>query len=571
MAKDKRKRKRITKAETEALERAEEAVARSVGKQYSDQPRFSADKAFADIWRWARRMEDAEPAYDADARKRDAWLRDYMRREPHLLGVLNSVVQIDKNRGWTLTGGRNQVYRYTDILHQSMAAEDAVGWRSFVSWASQSYYTADLGCVVELGRDGQGGPLRRLYTVDPAQCKLTGNLAWPMEFYQSGLASGKKWDAYDYFRIASMSSTDASMNGLGYCALSRALELVKILVAIYRHDQEKLGAKMPMGLMLLKGISESQWRNAMARRESKLNAKERDYYGGLAVIATEGDVEPEAQLIALSELPPQFDRKNFVDQTMYGYALCFGYDPREFWPVSGGALGTATETQVQHAKATGKGGLDFALALQEKIQMELPETLDFEFEQRDQEGERLEADVAKAKIDSVVAAYMSPAMGQEGLITREEARTLLVEQGVIPGEWTEAEEDIQSTDTEERLRDNPRVRAAALTFPDEPIVQSSYKWVPGVGVKRSMRVLWETGAEALKPRRRSHRLSRLDDSTVLYDKGDVTITQEDVERAIAEAEGDPELAQVLEAPLYGAERIGAMLKDAAKRALRVRE
>ncbi len=234
-----------------------------------------------------------------------------------------------------------------------------------------------------------------------------------------------------------------------------------------------------------------------------------------------------------------------------------------------GALGTATETQVQHAKATGKGGLDFALAMQEKIQLELPETLDFEFEQRDQEGERLDAEVAQAKIDSVVAAYMSPAMGQEGLITRDEARSLLVEQGIIPGEWTEAEEDIQATDTEGRIRDNPRVRAAALAFPDEPIVQASYRWIPGVGIKRALRVLWESGTEALKPRRRIHRLARQDDSTVLYEKGSVKITQDDVERAIAEAEvEDPELAQVLEAPFYGAERVGKMISDAARRALR---
>jgi len=65
----------------------------------------------------------------------------------------------------------------------------------------------------------------------------------------------------------------------------------------------------------------------------------------------------------------------------------------------GWALGTATETETQHRKATGKGGLDFALGFQEQLQRPdvLPETLHYEFEQRDEEGELLEIEVKTAQ------------------------------------------------------------------------------------------------------------------------------------------------------------------------------
>jgi hypothetical protein len=102
------------------IERAEEAVERA--KTTSQQPRFAGnvDSIFGALYRWVKLTEDlAIPDYSSKSRKRDAWLQEFWLREPHWAGIVSQLSTISSGRGWMLTGGRNQVRRYTDILHEA--------------------------------------------------------------------------------------------------------------------------------------------------------------------------------------------------------------------------------------------------------------------------------------------------------------------------------------------------------------------------------------------------------------------------------------------------------------------
>ena len=534
-----------------ALEEAEAAVQRAKAT-YSKQPRFKQDseQVFGSVLEWLKVSSLDCPDYDADSRKRDTWLRENWQREPHWAGVLNTVILVDSGRGWTMTGGRNQVYRFTNMLHN---ANDGQGWRKYFKQQAQSYRVTDLGAVNENGRQGKGGPLRALYHVDSARCRWTGKVKTPLEYTP---ASGRtqEWPPGDFFNVCSMPSDDEAYRGLGYCATSRALELVKLLYGVLMHDQEQIGARMPRGLLMLRNISEGQWKEAIKSRAAALNAKNDLYYGGVMVLAGSGAAEPDAKLVALSQLPAGFTRETFIDQTMAGYALTNGYDPREFWPLSAGPLGTGAETSVQHEKAATKGVLEFPHAYQEKLQQELPDSLEFAFEERDEAGQLLQATVAQAWADAVKTLYEAGQMGEGGLLNRDEARSLLVDQGIIPGEWTEFEEDVQADDEDaegarmRRMRERALlsgtvIRAAQL-FPTEPIVR--YHWPSGREV-----VLWDRASDVLRRQVWPVAVVRQaeDDGAVLFAEGDVTITEGDVERAIEEGEqriGD-EFGQLLEA------------------------
>lgn len=531
-----------------ALERVERAQ-----QNFSKQPRFGADpdRFFTSTLQWIRRAELTEKPRKLDSRERDRWLRGFWKREPHLAGVLNSVVSIDQNRRWTLTGGRNQVRRYTHILR---AAEDGQGWRRYLGLQSLSYYTSDLGAVTETGRDGPDGPLRALYHVDPGMCYLSGKRPSPL-LYEN---NKDPWRREDYFRVTSMADTDEALHGLGFCATSRMLELAKLMVAIYEHDQERIGARAPKGLLLLQNISQEQWREAMTARAAALDGMEREWFGGVAVIASAGEA-PEAKLVALSQLPADFNIKVFTDLLMYGYALALGYDPIEFWPVQAGSLGRGRETEIQHRKATGKGGANFMLSYQDQLQMQMPETLAFEFEERDQEGMLLDAEVAQAWADVARTLYEQGM----GVLDREQARSLLAEQGIIPPEWTELEEEAMATDAaatrsaeaarlnqlRERMLETESVQRAIVAFPNDPIVR--YQWPSG-----RTQVVWERAQQALtrqlwqvvKPPRLTQRQEEEPDE-VLYEGEDFTITEGDVARAIDEGRrrvGD-EFAELLNA------------------------
>jgi len=563
------KRKQTTNLVTAVQTEVERAAAKS------KQPRFDAKRAYASFLSFLRMADVDAPPYQVNSQQRDAFLRSVWRLEPHLSGVVNSVALIDSNRGWELVGGRNQVARYADILH---SADGGLGWRMFVRKASLSYWCTDLGAVTEIGRDGKGGPLRALWHVDSARCRLTGQAETPI-WYTSGIGGQQAWGPLDFMRVASLPSDDEALFGLGYCAISRIMETVRLLYAVMVHDQEQVAARAPKGLLLLQGISEQQWNESLQARKENLDSMERKYYGGVQVLAGMGADQVDAKLVALSQLPQNFDAEQFVSGCMYTFALAFGYDASEFWPVQFGALGRGTETEVQHQKATGKGGVDFALSWQEGLQRELPATLHWEFEQRDDQGALVEESVKAAKLNTVAAAYQAGIMQGVPLISRQEARSLLAEAGIIPDSWTLEAENVTETDTSgpedesetpeetpgtdtqgspdeapqpapaqpvaqqrqaiERALETPEVRRAMAVWPREPIVK--YTWKGGRATVRTIRTpgrrLWQGVTRAA------------DD--VLYKQGDVTITQGDLDAAIKEARKRmPEVADLLEATPY---------------------
>lgn len=527
----------------------------------SRQPRFEGKGTILGaLLRWLRRDVIDVPDYAADSRRRDEALRQVWRKEPRLAGVVNSVQLIDANRGWSLVGGRNQVKRYTDILH---AAENNLGWRHFVRKLALSYYTTDMGAIAELGRDGRGGPLRALFHTDSARCRLTGRPDLPLEYHP--VAGGAQaWPPDAFFRITSMPSEDEALHGLGWCAVSRVLEVMRVLHAVLCHDQEQLAAKAPRGLLLLQGITQEQWNDAMAQREAELDSKDYQYYGALTILASAGIEQVDAKLVALSQLPVGFDAEKFINLSMYAYALCFGYDPSEFWPVHFAALGRGRETEVQHMKASGKGGLDFCLGLQECLQRELPESLAFEFEQRDDAGELAAVAVQQAKANLLRSLYEAGGQWRDGLFTREQMYELYAEAGLIPPEWTPIEEDVEATDTDDSALDEeegapappeepakeaerwlalPQVQRALELFPREEIVRAT--WDPRRGM--TWRTLWQP-----RERPRLYPVVKRDQGEVLYESEDLTITGADVERAIDEGRRrvGEEFGQMLDAPVY---------------------
>lgn len=535
-------------------------------KSISQQPRFEAgapeeERFYLSTLNWMRLATEDVPEYCADTRELDKWLQWFWPQEPHLAGVLNSVVSIDSNRGWSVTGGRNQVIRWSRILHNWDVAPGLSGWRPGCSAAALSYYTSNLGGVIELGRDGKGGPVRKLFHVDPTQCRMTGSVETPLRYYPSKVVTGsdareKLWNTQDFMRSVSMPSLIEKMNGIGMCALMRCLILAQIMIAIYQHDKEQLGAQAPRGLLILQGITEKQWHHAMDARKEYLKGENLKYYDAVSVLASGGLEQADAKLIALSQLPSNFNLQAFTSLLMYGYALCFGYDPSEFYPVQFGSLGRGTEMEVQHEKATSKGGMNYAYSLQEQLQREdvLPTALAYEFDERDDSGDLLAAqkDLAQVEVFRAMRETGLQIDGQGG-ITREEFRILLADKGLIDQDWTLEPDEAEATDEtsepeaevpeqgptapvpinqiKERLMENPKIWEAADKFPNEPIMQYHYQFPHG-----RMKKIWDSGSDLFE--KTVYRIVKRQDEekdTVLFEKKDVIITQSDVNRAIRNA------------------------------------
>lgn len=494
----------MDKSEIAVLEKAEELVDRArseIPDNLSQQDRLKnvdESQIFTSIYNYLKLAELAEPKYGRVSGKRDNWLREFVKIEPYLDGVYKTLANIDKNRGFSIVGPERQVNRVRKMLVEE--ADDGRGWRWYNERSSLAYNGADLGSPTEIGREVLGGPMAAIYNVDPAQMRLTGNRREPIAY------KGHKWRWRDYFLLTSMPSTDERMLGLGWCFLSRALEIAKLMYAVFQHDMELVGARMPRGLLVLKGISEEQWNMAMQTRKVEMDSLGYKYFGAVAVLAAPNPISDiDVKLVALSQLPQNFDRAQFISHTLYGYALAANIDPAEIYPVQFGALGRGNEVQIQHRKGTGKAGLDYVLLHQEALQRELPRSILLQYEQRDTEGEEKDADLAIKRAQLVTDLYESENTVEGPLITKEEGRALLVMNKILPREWTEAVEDVQVTDKEslrnriqirglrEQYADHYRVRRAAQVAPSEPIVV--YNWP-----SNTVRTLWDRGDDLFRRR-----------------------------------------------------------------------
>lgn len=477
--------------QVKALDVVAEVVERKVGQDESRQPRFAdqTTSVFRRIYRWTKTCMQNEPGPNAPVREWDRWYRSFVLSEPLLVGVYNSAVQIDKNRGWTLTGGRNQVTQFTERFHSFKSFETTQGWRAHVDWCAQSFYSTQMGFVAEVGRQGRAGPLATLWSVDPCQCELLASNEKPLRYY-STIGGSQDWTPQDFIRAASLVRIEERALGIGYPAVARCYDLAKIMVGIYDHYEQKLGTKTPDGIVTGKFISEEQWRIAMEAHNEIMAGNSDSYLNSLATIMSSGADMPEFALTILSSMP---DRWNFIEWTqnlMRGYALAFGYQSSEFWPESQGVMGRGKEEETQHRAATGKGGKDFSLAYQEQLQSLLPPTLEFEFEERDVAGELEDAEVTLKKAQTITE-LTKWLVNQGSVLTVAQIMQLAAEQDLIPEEWTPQEEDVTATD--EDTAGNARIRAAALKFPSEPIVR--YRWPRNV-----TRTLYRQGSDLFAPR-----------------------------------------------------------------------
>jgi hypothetical protein len=516
-----------------------EQVERAVYEQPdSKQPHFKDSTSFfLSTLNWVTKSHLIAPPYSGHTRQRDNWLINLPKLDPFLAGVVYSVVAIDKNRGWSVMGGRNQVRRFSDILYY---ADGGAGWREFIDRQAQSFYCTDLGTITEIARrtENPDAPIGALYHVDSTRCVLTGKSDEPLE-YTPHRGTTQRWKEHDFWRSASLVSSQEQFNRAGYCAVSRVLDMATLAIGLVTHDQEQLGLAIPAGYMIANGVSEQAWKKKMEEFRAERQSRGEQFSNEVIVLfGEEGEIKLD--FVSLSQVPSHLKLDEFVNIMMQVYALCFGYDVNEFWNVRTGALGIGALSLVQSEKASAKGELDFVQTWQANIQHELPETIEFTFDERGDGGDQLRAETAERVQKAITGLYESGLQQSEPLISRDEARILLAEAGVIPRSMLEGYDEMEATDVvraryEAKYREN--IIRAAERFPEEPIIRKRHD--------RSEAILYPTGEALIH--RRSYPVKPRE---VLHEENGIAIETEDVKAALKiAAETDEDFVALLKAKL----------------------
>lgn len=252
----------------------------------------------------------------------------------------------------------------------------------------------------------QGG-LAEIGHIDSVNCYLTGNKITPMIYYSDTTGQTIFFKPGEYTHFSSMPCARERFLGLGFCAVSRAERAARLLMGLHDYDSEKLSNLPPEGVASVTGLTIDEFNDAMALwKAARTQDNSLTFPQVLWLIGSQPNTEVKVTMTGFSQLPESFNRDSVVNHYVSTLALTFGVDAREFWPISSGALGTASESRIQHMKAKGKGPGEFLSLVERRLNAELPDDASFKFSSQDSEESMADATTAKAWVDALWPLYV---------------------------------------------------------------------------------------------------------------------------------------------------------------------
>lgn len=376
------------------------------------------------------------------SRRRDQWLAGFWKQEGNdlLAGAVSTLIAKIVATSWYVEGPLSVALAYRDILLNQIGF--GAGWDEEVTKWVESYLCTDLGGPLERWRTSptdRTGPALGFAYLDALKCIPTGDPEFPLVYEsKDGL---RKLHRANVGRIVDSPSGRETDLGVGFCSVSRAVATALIMMEIVRYKRERLSDLPPAGILFINNMIDTQWQDIIKQYDVRQRNQGNQTWRDLLVAFGIDAAHPlTADLFELSSLPEHYDEKVATEMAIYTFALAFRVDPREYWPVSAGPLGTATEAEIQHRKAKGKGeGIIFsAIERQLNSPYSLPRGVHFGFDFRDAEEDKLAADIAGIKITNIRRMWEphpSAPAEHPGMITNEEARIMLARQNLIPPEF----------------------------------------------------------------------------------------------------------------------------------------
>lgn len=237
------------------------------------------------------------------------------------------------------------------------------------------------------------GPAIGLMHLDAAQCMRTRNPEFPVVYTDWD----KKRYALHYTRVmaaSQMTSPIREMNGVGFSAVSRAVNTIQYLIDISNVESQMMGSRPIEGFLIGKGITGQQMKIAI---KEALTTGDTYSLARMARLIGIGSVNTEIdmKLLMLNTLPETFDKQTSVSLAMFSIALALGVDARELWPASASGA-TKADALVQHLKARGRGPGKIILMTERLINYKfLPQHLYIEFDYIDDEQDRARAEISE--------------------------------------------------------------------------------------------------------------------------------------------------------------------------------
>jgi hypothetical protein len=385
---------------------------------------------------------------------RDRALREFVYRPNNdiLAGAISSMIKKFKSMNWKIEGPLRVVNREQKVL---TTAEFWQGWSFWLGKVLFDYYTQDKGAFSELIGAGNPsgpivGPVVGLAHLDARFCQLTGDIEFPVIFNNPKTNNAHKLHTTRVAHFVDMPSPAESMNNTGFCGVSRVIGSSEILLKINKYKNEKLDDLPEAGLLLFNNVLPERWNDAKADYARETRRLGQDHWRNIMTMFSLDPAQAaSAELISFANLPEAFNELESTNTYATILALAFGVDVREFWPITGGALGSQAESLVMHQKARGKGVGEVIGMLERILNWKvLPDSATFSFDFKDDEEDMLAAEIDDKRTSTIMSMWTGDDLGP---VNRFEIRQMLADNvSYFPDDFLEfdATEEEDATDTE---------------------------------------------------------------------------------------------------------------------------
>jgi hypothetical protein len=334
---------------------------------------------------------------------RDEHLRKFWKKSDHLSGAIYAMESKMTAIPTKVVARDPSIKEHViqaDYMTQVIikGAQFGDGWDKFFGRFVEDLLTQDNGAFGEIiGAGPKTGPIMgaplSIAHLDAHRCQRTGDIEFPVVYRN---IDNKKYKLH-YSRVmftSQMSSPIKEMHGVGFCAVSRAINVSQTLIDILVYKQEKLGSRPLRELIITQGgLDPKDLASAFHLAETAMDNQGLSRYSKIVLAGLATLQDAAVQRVPLSELPDGFDEETSVVMGMATIALALGVDARELFPaMSAGA--TRADALLAHIKQRGKGPGQIIQSVEMMFDTKfLPPHLMFQFDYQDDEQDRQRAEI----------------------------------------------------------------------------------------------------------------------------------------------------------------------------------
>lgn len=401
---------------------------------------------------------DEEPRWNAVyPNYRDRYLRQFSQSESMVASAIYSMKTRIGTLNYEVNGPPRAKKFAQELVNNPSQGMTGDSFKSIVEKLSDDLDTSDNGAFMELWKPGKpdkappkGAPVLGFAHLDSRLCWRSFDPEFPVWYTNPVTGQIRKLHKDRVAYTADNPQPVELARGIGFCAVSRALRMVRVFRNMQIFVDEKVGGRFTRALGAISGVSAGQVKKALQNHQDNADSKGYVVYNDIPFLidpSTEGKNDIKILLQDLASIPDGFNFRDDADLYAYILAFCWGVDAREFWPATQSGA-TKADATVQNMKARGRGIGNRIQTTEWLIRHALPESVEFEFDFSDDEQDELQAKITGMKLGNLST------MQRDGVINPMEYRAIAIAEGILDGKLLESldlpiDSDSGAVETEE--------------------------------------------------------------------------------------------------------------------------